>query len=248
MKRLSFFIGLLVSLLFPMFSSADNILGNTWSTPISVKASFAIPDQLKIQNIGLMFCDEQIKNFSKKNIITIRPWETKEICAVFYNSSSGDVIDISSSFVDAETDADGKFICSLGSNTWKSLASHISFNPNDYIFSLKPQEKIVKKAKVTIPQNMTWTLRGCLWYQLNIKKPDNYTGLFFVVRRSVGVMEVNITWDIYDFGRWDDIKYTYKDHQMFILNSIARFLWVLLLYLIIISTKAKKKEKHSKKK
>jgi len=73
---------------------------------------------------------------------------------IFANASSGDTIDITSSFVDSEI-VDGKIACSIGVNTGISLTSLLSFNPKDYTFTLAPQEKLVRKASITIPKDMT---------------------------------------------------------------------------------------------
>lgn len=235
-----------ISISLPLFTLASNIIGNDSDKPIAVAASFTIPDQWNLQYINLGFCDEEMKNVSKYNVTNIRPWQTKQICMIFANASSGDTIDITSSFVDSEI-VDGKIACSIGVNTGISLTSLLSFNPKDYTFTLAPQEKLVRKASITIPKDMTWTLNGCIWYQLDLKKPDNYTGLFFVVRRHVGLMRVNITWDVYNFGWLDDIKYIYKDNQIFVLKIIAWMIWLLLVYYISVSFTWKKKEKQAKK-
>lgn len=220
-------------LLVSTFSFSENIIGNPSNSTIQLKTSVSIPDQWMLQYINLGFCDEEVKNITKQSRITIRPWETKEICVIFTNTSSSN-INISSSFVDAEKNNDNKLICSMWANTWASLVSHISYNPKLYTFTLHPKENIIKKAKISIPKNMTGILNGCIWYQLNIKKDDNYTGLFFVVRRKVGIIEVNITWNIYNFGLRDDIKYIYRDNQMDILHIIAGFLFILFIYYISI--------------
>ena len=74
---------------------------------------------------------------------------------VFYNASTGDTLDIASSFVDTEKSNQGNMVCSLGVSTGISLVSMISFDPKDYSFTLAPQQKLVRKAIVTIPKNMT---------------------------------------------------------------------------------------------
>ena len=247
MKKVGIIVLLCTVLLFPIHSIAENVLGNTGSSAIQVKTSFNIPDQWQLQYINVRFCDEELRNTTKKDIISIRPWQTKEICTVFYNTSSGDSINISSSFVDAEKGIDGKFVCSMWSNTGRSLVSLLYYNTKEYDFTLTPKTTIIKKAKITIPKNMTWNLYGCVWYQLNLKKPDGYTGLFFVVERKVGVMEVNITWDVYNFAQRDNIKYIYKDNQLFILKCIAGILIILFIYYTTMATKENKKKKQYNK-
>ncbi|HMS91447.1 MAG TPA: hypothetical protein PKC87_04460 [Candidatus Absconditabacterales bacterium] len=237
-----------IPILMGSFVFADNntVLKNENSDTRQIKAGVTIPDQGLLQYVTLGFCNEQLTNVTRQNIMNIRPGQTKEICMVL-NNATGDSVDIALSFVDTELSNQGNMVCSLGIHTGDdSLASRISFDATDYNITLAPQSQLIKKAKVHIPKNMTGTLRGCVGYQLDIKKPDNYTGIFFVVRRSVGLMEVNITGDIYNYGRRDDIVYTYNDNQMTILKTIAGIILILLVYYIVIGMKSGKKPSEKK--
>lgn len=228
-----------------LFASADNnIIGNTGNTTRQMNAWVTIPDQWLLQYITLGFCNEQLTGATKQNIMKIRPWQTKEICMVFHNSSSGDSVNLALSFVDTEISNQGNMVCSLGIKTGNSLASLISFDAADYNITVPPQGQIIKKAKIHVPQNMSWLLYGCVGYNLDIKRADNYTGVFFVIRRSVGLMEVNITWSVYKYGWRDNIVYTYKDNQSLILNLIAAIIGIILVYYIVVTTKAWKQSTH----
>jgi hypothetical protein len=244
MKKNFLIIWLSISLLFPISSFARYTLGNTWDKPIQINAPVVIPEKWNLEYISLSFCDEELKNAFKENTMYIRPWQTKEICMLFVNSSSGDTIALSSSFVDATRGDDGKLVCTLWANdTGDSLVNLLSYDTKELNFTLAPKEKIIKKAKISIPQNMSWTLYGCVGYYLNQKGSDNNTWLFFVVRRKVGLMQINITWDIYNLGILDDMKYTYKDNQTRILNIIAGILVILFVYYVAMAMRGNRKKK-----
>lgn len=182
-------------------------------------------------------------------MLSIRPWQVKEICVVFGNASTGEDISIVSTFVDTELTTQGNLACSLGINPEKSIASFISFDTKEYEFTLAPGETAIKKAKISIPKDMTWWMYNwCVGYQLNVKRAEDDKWVFFVVRRKVGLMEINITWDVYVFGQRDNIKYIYENNSIMILRILAWIIWLLLLYSIIKATKGKKTQVQTKPK
>lgn len=238
-------------LVFWCFVAAQNesIIGNTTSWDKQVQVGMTMPDQTRLSNINIGFCNDGLENITKNGVLNIRPWQVKEICMVFGNSSTEENISIVATFVDTELTKQGNLACSLGINTGKSLASHISFDEEAYRFTLAPGQTIIRKAKIQIPQDVElWVYKGCVGYQLDIQRKDDDTWVFFVIRRKVGLMEIMVDGDVYKFWWLDNVKYIYQNNKVVILKWIAWIIGLLLIYYIFVAIKWKKPNKHPKKK
>lgn len=252
MKKIWILIVMLIAMIIWSWSFAqENIkLWNETNLDKQVQVGMTIPDQTKLSYINIAFCNEGLETITKNGLLTVRPWQTKEICMVFANTSQEESADIIATFVDTELSNEGNMVCSLGVNTGKSLAAYISFDKEAYKFTLEPWQTIVRKAQLHVPQDMeVWTYNGCVGYQLDVQKKEGDTWIFFVVRRRVGLMEIMVAGDVYKFGWLDTIKYTYQNNKVMVLKWIAGIIWLALLrYIIVIIKWDKSKHKKNKEK
>lgn len=252
MKKIGTFFLLLAAIIVWSYTIAqeNNNLGNETNVEKQVQVGMTIPDQTKLSYINIAFCNDGIDNLTKNGLLTIRPWQTKEICMVFSNTSKDESADIIATFVDTELSNEGNMVCSLWiNNTGKMLASYISFNKEEYVFTLEPWKTVIKKATLHMPKNAElWMYNGCVGYQLNVKQKDDDKWIFFVVRRRVGLMEIIVEGDVYKFWWLDTIKYMYQNNKIVVLRTLARIIGIVLVLYIIIMMRWKKQDNKKKTK
>lgn len=247
MKKSFFLFIMLVMVYLPLISFAQNdtaneeiIVQNTGGTTVNVK----IPEYWLLNNLIVKFVDKGGKEIGHQIDLPIRPWQSKYVYVKFINTSEIKSIAINSSIVDAIIDNRWKVKCSSDANTGY-FPSLLSYNTGDLVFILSPQEQVVKRLRITAPNDMSGYVYGCVGYQLD-KKRTPEDGMFLILRRKVILIKANITWSVYNFWRRDDIKYAYTDNKEIILKILIGILSVRLLVTIIKTVK--KPEHHNKKK
>jgi len=208
-----------------------------------VHTTVSMPDQWDLNYITAKFCNQWI--VKNKETIVLRPWQKKDICIAFLNSSEEKNIALSFGFSKAEKRSDGIFNCQGDTGM---INNFMSYEPKNWLKTLNAKESYIMHVKVSAPLDLSWEFYWCFWYQLDkVDLPKDSAWMFSIMARKVSPITVSINWDIYNFGRRDDVKYFYKDNQMFILKTIAWILIILLIYYIIGTNKWKKQQKHNKK-
>lgn len=223
---------------------------NTWTKP----DNFVQPGEKKVvtqdlgsenmsdlQAIQSRFCNDDV--VTKDLNVSLRPWQRKDICVVFSNQSS-EPKDITFWFSEGVL-KDWAPICQSDMTTGNTFAKYI-VNDTTTGITLPVSGSIVQKFTFVAPKNASWNVFWCFWYQMSQQEKIKEGNMFLIVPRKVGYMYVNITWDAYNFGRRDDMKYSYTTNKSMILKVIIAILAVWLV-VTIVKTDKKPEGKHTKK-
>ncbi len=197
-----------------------------------------------LDSLSFYFCDDGFDDIKPNQDIFLRPWQKKEICLLFVNSSEDYEMPLSVWFVDADIWSDWKFICSNDNNTWMFF-NLLKLNQEDFDMILNPWQKFIKKIIFEAPKNLTWEIYGCIWYFINKDLAKTADGLFTIVNRKVWLFKANISWDVYKWWFIDDIKFFVKNNQSILIKIFIFVVAVLLLqslYSIFKSHKSKSKK------
>ena len=239
---------LLSFLLWFGFLYADLVIDTTWQIANYINTAVEIPPLWNLEYIGARFCDKWKVEVAEN--MSIRPWQTKDVCIVFYNkNTTGNDIKIVAWFTEGELQKNDVVNCQDTFSSWVFFSLLSNFKESDYTITLAPGKQLIRHIRVSIPQDMTGNIYGCVAYQLDQKKPENVVGMFYVVNRKAAPFYIKIQWDIYTYA-WkliDNIKFFRIDNQMIVLQTIAGILSILLIYYIVAAVTWKKSENHKKK-
>lgn len=231
------------------FSFADLVVEKINDKVSNINTTVEIPPLWDLEYISTKFCDKWI--IVDKEELIMQPWQTKNVCIVFFNKSiTGNNVNIIANFSQGTLQDNWVPNCSniYSSGLFFELLS--KFNTKDFTITLAPWEQSIRHIKISIPQNMTWNndIYGCLVYQLNKKWPENFSWIFYVVNAKASYIHVQTRWDIYNRAHIDTIVFFWQDNKMLILKSVAGILGIILIYYIIISFRNEKFSKQNNKK
>lgn len=213
---------------------------DTWDNPMD-----------RVQKIANYFCNnwfQKIEDLEKNLEINIEAGEEQELCLLFANKNQQEV-NIILWFPDwRKKYKTWAIVCDINL-TGESVISNLFIKPkkSDFIFSLKPDEQVIKKFTLRIPKNKTGSIIWCASFKIenDIQKAKTWN-MFNIEVVKKATIEINITWSkINNYQRLDDTKYLIKDNKQLILKIIT---WIILLRLIISIIEQIKKKKHHKNK
>ncbi len=169
-----------------------------------------------IQNIKARFCnDDELTQFLD---LEMRPWERKEICVILGNDSDtpANVLLWFSEWVINEDNAP---ICDGDDSNKNNFAKQIVPRITTGVI-VPAYGNIIQKFWYTAPKSASGNVFGCFGFKNNKEEKIESGKMFLIVPRKVGYIYINITWDVYNFGRRDNIKYTCTTNKQTILKKI----------------------------
>lgn len=224
------------------YSYWANTKNETKETIIPVNIEKSFPSD--IYNIDAYFCNQWIdaEKITQRWYMTARPWEHTAICYLVYNQLDRDIT-ININFNEFTKTGD----CQWGVSSDNDFAKLIKNNTNGYFPLYIPAHKqAVKKFPLVIPKDAKTSINWCVSFSISWAAVKETWSMFSFVTRRTAPVFITLTWDIYQFGRRDDIKDTYSTNKSFIMKIIIA---ILVLWLIgTILQKDKKKQKHHTKK
>ncbi|MCF7834759.1 hypothetical protein K9M48_01750 [Candidatus Gracilibacteria bacterium] len=203
----------------------------------------------KVQRVQNYFCNKgynSIDDLETNLVMDAKSGEEKEICLIFANKNL-EKVNIILGLTDGRKNEAGAISCNTNL-TGKNYLSDLLINKqnSDFVFSLMPNEQILKKFLIRIPKTQTGNIIGCTVFKIkeNIQKAK--TGKIFNIEiAKKATIEINITGSVYNNQRLEDIKYGIKDNKDLILKILIGIIGLRLLVSIIEQIK---KKKHHKKK
>ena len=193
-----------------------------------------------INTIGLRFCNDglETEKLTKNLYLQAQPGQKKEICTIFYSTSTKKNTQVSVWFSRWNKTSDGNITCDA--NVSDNIFARMIQKDTNYLFSLSGGEQKIKKFHIILPNTSTGEMYWCISYTL----PQNYTkntwDMFGIVVRKAIPIQITITWDIYKLGWRDDIKDIYRENNILILKCIIA---ILAIYIIISMFQPTKKKK-----
>jgi hypothetical protein len=174
----------------------------------------------------------------------MRPGQRKEICMVFSNNWN-DVKNIAYWFSYGQKDTDWKVVCDSNMSDKNIFSKFISPSPTTWII-IPAHANIVIKVNYLATRDASGVVYWCASYMLNQKREIEPGKMFLIVFRKSNIINIAITWSVYKFWRWDDLKNdTIKNP--FILKIIIGILCIWIIRTIINRKEWNKKELHWKK-
>ncbi len=229
-------------------ADSDTTIG-TWDTEMVQATETIQPNQQnmeRIQNVIYSFCNSGLQD---RLITDARPWEIIQICTIFGNKNS-DTVDIIFGFPDWSINQNWNIICEANL-TGETQISQMLQKPqeSDFFFSLLPKQQTIKKFYIKIPTTQTWTILGCGSFKVdwNIQKAATWW-MFNIEIVMKAPIQINITWDVYQYWRLDNIQYTISDHKDLIFKIFIAVIIVSLLQSLMQTLRKKSKHKHTSKK
>lgn len=243
---LAFFI---VLFSFLSFSFADLVIDKSNDKILNINTAVEIPPLWDLENITVKFCDN-LKIKDKEDLL-MRPWQTKDICIVFFNTAkTGDDIKAIGQFSQGILQANWVPNCSNVYSSWEIFSLISTYTSWYFNVSLAPWEKAIKHIKIAVPKTMTWNkdMYGCLVYQLDRQKPENFSWIFYIVNAKASYIHLQVAWPVYKKQFLDTIMLFRQDNKLRILKIFGVILWILLVYYLSLSFTNKSDDKHHHKK
>ena len=194
-----------------------------------------------LQSIQSRFCNDDV--VTKDLNISLRPGQRKDVCIVFSNPSS-EPKNITFWFSEGAL-KDWAPICQADMTTGNKFAKYILNNTATGI-TLPVSGSVIQKFTFVAPKSASWTIFGCFGYQMGQQEKIKEGNMFLIVPRKVWYIYVNITGNVYNFGRRDGMKNSYSTNKSTILKVIIAILAIWLV-VTIVKTDKKSERKQSKK-
>lgn len=225
------------------FIFSENITEENDAAIVAPNIDISVAD--KLNNTSMRFCIDgtEPEKLSRVGKLTSRPWETKDICMVFINN------------LPTKEDFIVGFSQWQKDNQWNVTCDQ-DMSDNDFLKLIRIPEPTrsvtidsgsnsLSSFKITIPKTYTGNIYGCVAYYMSDSYSKKEGEVFWLLVRKIAPIEISITWDVYNYGRRDDIKYTYTENKQLILKILIAILAVRLIVSIVKTNK--KKEPKSKK-
>jgi len=225
------------------FVASFLFFGSAFAQTKNAQLPVSFPNATILNQLHVYFCDDWFENMPKNDTVFLRPGQKKEICIVFQNASTGEV-EVSAWFTRASITWNSKSCENDFRSSWNVFNAHVDYFPEDFLFTIRPQESLIKKVKISYDQPGNYL--GCLPYMVPWQNSGS-KALITAVLRKVSYIDVVVTWSAYNLGRWDDIKFAYKDNDNMVWKVIIAIIWIFLLYSIF-TFKGKKVSYHHTKK
>ena len=195
--------------------------------------------------IKLRFCNEVEKSgFTVDLSLQMRPWKRSEICIALENTSNKE-INVILGFAEGKLAENGNMSCANDTTNNNKFSKRILYGPITWIV-IPASGNSVQKVKYAALKNSSGDIFGCVVYKINQEEKIETGKMFLMVVRKIAPIHINITWNIYNYDRLDDMKDIYEYNNINILRFIIAIL-SLWLILSIIKT-AKPHQKATKKK
>lgn len=178
-----------------------------------------------LENIQSVFCNDNTITRDLK--LKIRPWEKKEICIAFANLS-WKPISIVFWFSEGSIDKSGSPSCKENM-TGNLFSKHIKDNIFEWI-TIPVSGTLTQKFLYVAPKNISGEMFWCFGYKIDKEEKIKNWNMFLIVPRKVWYIQIDITWDVYNFGRRDDTKKIYIQYERKIFTVIAIIfgIWIII--------------------
>lgn len=196
---------------------------------------------------SLRFCNDGLTETGIKPrlYVTSRPGQIQKVCAMFFNNLEKEM-NFYVGFSKATKNKYDERLCDndTSDNTFSRLVRQ------DFAamkIGVKAHEQSYRNFNITVPKNTTGDIIGCLSYTIDGWYTHETWQVFGVVIRKTAPIRIAVTWEVYNFWRWDDMKDGYTINKTSILKVVAGVLGIWIV-ISIVQISSKKKEKHAKKK
>jgi len=196
-----------------------------------------------IKNVTVNFCNDWFDNLTKNLNFSARPWQKKEICIVFANTSD-ESITILSNFVSASVNNNWNLVCDIAwVDTWKM---QLDLSDISTWIVLWAKENIIKKIYVYFDKNLSGNQYACLTIQLPTTEKAWAGSMFNMVVRQASNISMIISGKPYSYQWFDNIILTLKNNLNTIYKILIGIFSILIVYNIFDISKDKKKKNHKK--
>ena len=234
-----------ISILFTATYAAEQLSGSRLTAQPEIDKK-AMED---INLVSLRFCNDGINpvNLKAQLYLTWRPGQIKSICAIFFNNHDTGM-NFHLWFAESKKDKNNLLLCDNDSSN-NLFISEIREDTKDMKVFVKPHMQIQKTFHIGIPRSNTGNMYWCMTYRLDGSYSHATWAVFGMLIRKTAPIYITVTWNVYNFGRWEDIKIWYITKKQSILKGLAVLLWIWIIVTIVQASKSsKKKEKHHTKK
>lgn len=201
----------------------------------------------KINNVSFYFCNSwlEYKNLTTFLEMSIRPWESKNICMIFANKSD-EKFEIIAGFtkwnISNPSDRVFDIICETDI-TWKNTFSSLIQNSYENEFFLSGKQIKIENFSIKIPPTMSWTIYSCWMFKIKWNlQTGAWSSMFNIETVKKMPIQINITWDIYKYWSIEIITNNIQN----ILKWFIIIIW-LLLFISVIQIVSKKDKKSIQK-
>jgi len=200
----------------------------------------------ELQNIKAVFCDPLGRQETTDRLtFEMRPWQRKEICMAFFNIWDKP-ISLLFWFSEGQINKNGDQVCDGDMTNKNNFSKFILQNPTTEII-VPAQGNVIKRVYYFAPKNSSWEVFGCLAYKLNRPEEIEKGKMFLLVLRKVRYIDINVTWNVYNYWWRDDIKSVYTNNSVNVMRAIVAII-ALRIIITIFSISKKKNGKGYKKK
>lgn len=195
---------------------------------------------------SLRFCNQWLdpEKLTSRLYMQSRPWQVQEICTVLFNNlETGTNFYVW--FTEATKNNHDEWLCDDDAyeNEFSKFIRNNFASKKINVITHKQKQKIFT---IGIPKTATGDIIWCLSYAIDGSYSKHTWDVFGIVVRKTAPIWITVTWEVYNYGRRDDIKYTYTDNKQTILKILIAVL-ALRLVLTIVKTGKKKDKQQAKK-
>jgi len=233
------------------FSFAKGTTITSWDNYVQPWETKIVTQDIKWETINdlnfiwMRFCNNwlELEKLTNSLQLKIQPGQKKDLCMVFFNTSSDKSIDMKFGFSSTNINKEWGISCDDDMTT-KNDFSKLIDQINNTWFILPPNGKIIKKLKIFIPLTYTGNIiYWCLSYKINKEEKMEPGQMFLLVFRKTAPIQIIVTWGVYQFWRRDDIKDVYTINKTTILKIIIAILGLWIILTIVQTTKKKPQAK-----
>ena len=196
----------------------------------------------EINVVQTMFCNDN--QLSKNLSLSIRPWQRKNICVVFSNTSD-EPVNVEVWFSEWEINNVWTVVCNkdMQDNTFNNQITKYSTG-----IVIPASGNVVKLFQYATSKDATGKILWCFGYKINKQFKINTWDMFLIIPRKVGHITIDMSWSIYNYGWRDDVKFAYTDNKQIVLKVLIGILAIWLIATIAKPNKKKSEEKSKKSK
>jgi len=199
-----------------------------------------------INKTSIRFCNQWLdaEKLSPRLYVESRPGQVQEICTVFFNNLETGM-NFYVWFTEATKNNHDEWLCDDDTHE-NEFAKFVRNDFASEIINIPSNKQKQKVFAIGIPKTATWDMIWCLSYAIDGSYTKNTWDVFGIVVRKTAPIWITVTWEVYNYWRRDDIKYTYTDNKQTILKILIAILAIRLV-VTIMKTGNKKDKKHTKK-
>lgn len=199
-----------------------------------------------LNQTSVRFCNQWMDpgKFTPKLYMQSRPGQVQEICTVLFNNL-GTGMNFYVWFTEATKNKHNEWLCDDDAYE-NEFSKFIRDNFVSETVNVTAHKQKQKMYTIGIPKTATGDIIWCLSYAIDGSYSKNTWDVFGIVVRKTAPIWITVTWEVYNYGRRDDIKYAYTDNKQTILKILVAVLAVRLV-VTIVKTGKKKGNQHEKK-